>query len=48
MTPAPSTYAIGDLHGEVSLLRRLLLTLPYRQQNTLVFLGDYMDRGEDW
>ena len=47
MTPTPCTYAIGDLHGEVSLLRQLLLTLPYREQDTLVFLGDYMDRGED-
>jgi serine/threonine protein phosphatase 1 len=47
LRPAPSTYAIGDLHGEVSLLRRLLLILPYREQDTLVFLGDYMDRGED-
>ena len=25
----------------------MLLTLPYREQDTLVFLGDYMDRGED-
>lgn len=44
---APCTYAIGDLHGEVSLLRQLLLLLPYHEQDTLVFLGDYMDRGED-
>ena len=41
------TYAIGDLHGEVSLLRALLATLPFRPQDTLVFLGDYLDRGED-
>jgi len=47
LTRAPCTYAIGDLHGEVSLLRQLLLLLPYREQDTLVFLGDYMDRGED-
>ena len=47
MMPTPCTYAIGDLHGEVSLLRQLLLMLPYREQDTLVFLGDYMDRGED-
>jgi serine/threonine protein phosphatase 1 len=47
VTLAPCTYAIGDLHGEVSLLRQLLLMLPYREQDTLVFLGDYMDRGED-
>jgi serine/threonine protein phosphatase 1 len=44
---APATYAIGDLHGEVTLLRRLLAALPLRDQDTLVFLGDYLDRGED-
>ncbi len=43
----PVTYAIGDIHGEVTLLRQLLAMLPYREQDTLVFLGDYMDRGED-
>jgi serine/threonine protein phosphatase 1 len=41
------TYAIGDLHGEVTLLEHLLDLLPYRAEDTLVFLGDYMDRGED-
>ncbi len=44
---APGAYAIGDLHGEVTLLRRLLAILPLRDQDTLVFLGDYLDRGED-
>jgi len=44
---APFTYAIGDLHGEVTLLRRLLALLPLRDEDTLVFLGDYLDRGED-
>ncbi len=44
---SPMTYAIGDLHGEVTLLRQLLSTLPFRAHDTLVFLGDYMDRGED-
>jgi serine/threonine protein phosphatase 1 len=44
---AAVTYAIGDLHGEVTLLKKLLTILPLRQQDTLVFLGDYMDRGED-
>lgn len=42
-----ATYAIGDLHGEVTLLQRLLAELPLREQDTLVFLGDYLDRGED-
>lgn len=47
-TPSlPMTYAIGDLHGEVTLLRRLLALLPIRSEDTLVFLGDYLDRGED-
>jgi calcineurin-like phosphoesterase family protein len=41
------TYAIGDIHGEVTLLRQLLSILPFKQQDTLVFLGDYLDRGED-
>jgi len=41
------TYAIGDLHGEVTLLQQLLTILPLQEQETLVFLGDYMDRGED-
>jgi serine/threonine protein phosphatase 1 len=44
---APVTYAIGDIHGEVSLLRQLLVILPVRSEDTVVFLGDYLDRGED-
>lgn len=43
----PATYAIGDIHGEVTLLRRLLAVLPLREEDTLVFLGDYLNRGED-
>ena len=48
MSPGqPMTYAVGDLHGEVTLLKRLLALLPFREEDTLVFLGDYLDRGED-
>lgn len=43
----PSTYAVGDLHGEVRLLRRMLALLPVRPEDTLLFIGDYLDRGED-
>lgn len=43
----PMTYAVGDIHGEVTLLKQLLAQLPCREQDTLVFLGDYLDRGED-
>src|SRR5215469_11640953 len=44
---ASATYAIGDLHGEVRLLRQLLERIAPRSQDTLIFLGDYLDRGED-
>ena len=44
---APRTFVIGDLHGEVTLLRRLLVTIQPQPTDTLVFLGDYVDRGED-
>jgi serine/threonine protein phosphatase 1 len=43
----PCTYAVGDLHGEVTLLHRLLAALPLDEEDVLVFLGDYLDRGEN-
>ena len=43
----PCSYAIGDIHGEVTLLRELIGMLPIRPQDTVIFLGDYLDRGED-
>ncbi len=40
------TFAIGDIHGETSHLFRLLSCLPtLGPEDTLVFLGDYVDRG---
>ncbi|HLY30339.1 MAG TPA: metallophosphoesterase [Ktedonobacterales bacterium] len=42
-----ATYAIGDLHGEAELLRQVLALIMPRPQDTLVFLGDYLDRGPD-
>jgi serine/threonine protein phosphatase 1 len=45
---APSaTHTIGDLHGEATLLRQLLEQLAPRSEDTRIFLGDYLDRGED-
>ena len=39
-------FAIGDIHGCYEKLRRLMASLPYDpQRDTLVFLGDYIDRG---
>jgi serine/threonine protein phosphatase 1 len=40
-----SLIAIGDIHGCVGKLNSLLAQLP--SEGTLVFLGDYIDRGPD-
>jgi serine/threonine protein phosphatase 1 len=43
---AGRTFAIGDIHGDLAHLERLLAGLPpLDQDDTLVFLGDYLDRG---
>lgn len=40
------TFAIGDVHGGLDELVRLLERLPTLDaEDTLVFLGDYVDRG---
>jgi serine/threonine protein phosphatase 1 len=45
---AGRTFAIGDIHGEVGHLSALLHKLPpLDAEDTLVFLGDYLDRGPD-
>lgn len=44
---SPSTYAIGDIHGNADLLRRLLANLALHPADTIVFLGDFIDRGDD-
>jgi len=39
-------FAIGDIHGCAAKLEHLLKRLPFRRdRDTLVFLGDYLDRG---
>jgi serine/threonine protein phosphatase 1 len=40
-------YAIGDLHGERWKLESLLSLLDLSEQDQLVFIGDYIDRGPD-
>lgn len=48
MSPAGRTFVIGDVHGERGLLSALLGALPFiAPDDTLVFLGDYLDRGPD-
>ena len=42
------TFVVGDIHGERAQLERLLERLPFiAPDDTLVFLGDYLDRGPD-
>jgi serine/threonine protein phosphatase 1 len=41
------TYAIGDLHGELKMLEAMLDKLPLTEDDLVVFLGDYIDRGPD-
>lgn len=40
-------YAIGDIHGELRKLDDLLAQLPLTDDDRLIFLGDYIDRGPD-
>jgi serine/threonine protein phosphatase 1 len=40
-------FAIGDVHGCADELAQLLNQLPRTPETTIVFLGDYVDRGPD-
>src|SRR6201995_2472196 len=41
------TFAIGDIHGETGHLFKLMAALPpLTEDDTVVFLGDYVDRGQ--
>lgn len=42
------TYVIGDIHGcRKNLIELLEKISPHPDQDTLIFLGDYIDRGPD-
>lgn len=44
----PRTFAVGDIHGHCDRLEALLRRLPLdRERDTVVFLGDYVNRGPD-
>ena len=48
--PGETLYAIGDIHGHLDLLARLMARISDDARHetgakTLVFLGDYIDRG---
>ncbi|MBY5400734.1 metallophosphoesterase family protein [Rhizobium leguminosarum] len=42
------TFAVGDIHGCIDPLNRMIdLIEAYAPEGTVVFLGDYIDRGPD-
>ena len=43
----PRTIAIGDIHGCSQALEALLVAIAPLRQDTVVGLGDYVDRGTD-
>lgn len=52
LKPGHRVYAIGDIHGCVKPLKKLLKAIAadlegHDGKSTLVFLGDYIDRGPD-
>jgi serine/threonine protein phosphatase 1 len=45
---AGRTFALGDIHGDLEALQRVMTRLPdLTSDDTVVFLGDYLDRGPD-
>jgi len=40
-------FAVGDVHGCAAELETLLAALPLATGDTVVFVGDYVDRGPD-
>jgi len=41
------TFIIGDIHGCIDMLNRLMDKIAWQSENRLIFLGDYIDRGEN-
>jgi protein phosphatase len=42
----PPIYLIGDIHGNIFDLVRILIHLPRPPEAHILFLGDYVDRGD--
>ncbi|MFQ5915401.1 MAG: metallophosphoesterase family protein [Nitrospinota bacterium] len=40
-------YAVGDIHGSIGHLARLVEVVPFEPEDRIVFIGDYIDRGPD-
>ena len=41
------TIAVSDCHGELQKLKKLFSKLKIKKKDTVIFLGDYCDRGPD-
>jgi serine/threonine protein phosphatase 1 len=41
------TIAVGDIHGHLAVLEAIIAAIDPRPAETLVLLGDYVDRGPD-
>jgi serine/threonine protein phosphatase 1 len=39
--------AVGDIHGCFSALTALAAFVPFRQEDIIITLGDYVNRGPD-
>jgi serine/threonine protein phosphatase 1 len=46
LQPDAPFFAIGDLHGRLDLLEKLVSKLDLSEGKKVVFLGDYIDRGD--
>lgn len=42
-----SSYVVGDIHGHNQLLQKLLQKITLKDEDTIIFVGDYIDRGSD-
>jgi serine/threonine protein phosphatase 1 len=40
------TFAVGDIHGCLDQLQELITLISPKEEDLLVFLGDYIDRGQ--
>jgi len=41
-------FVVGDIHGCLDMLKRLMDKIDWQPENDgLIFLGDYVDRGKD-
>ncbi len=42
------TFVVGDVHGCLEMLKRLMVKIKWNpSKDRLIFIGDYIDRGED-